>query len=436
MDYHKYRSVASIRMMMIWLNFIIILFDASIVLLATKYVCNNLMAREFLDTLAYLPRHPLAVFAYSLLGFALLVIVMNLRKLDKFQINQARLLCNGLSIGLCFFIIYNLYMGYNGLALLVFADIIFNQKNGRNMMGIIACILVIFLLSNYDIVSSIIPMVSLESYIQVYDATTKTTLFVIQNILESANLVLFIMFLIVYIASQIQENENIAKELSMINEVNKQLKDYAAITEKIGETNERKRLAREIHDTLGHALTGIAAGVDACIAMIDIDPLATKHQLQVVSKDVREGICDVRRSLNKLRPGALEKHSLKEAIQEMLNEFSAVSEVQISFNYQLENVDFENTKEDIIFRMVQESITNALRHGHATMVKIDLYQVDDMLIINIKDNGVGCDEVKLGYGLKQMQERIAILNGKLTYCSDDGFMIRAMIPMKEGEKYD
>ena len=74
------------------------------------------------------------------------------------------------------------------------------------------------------------------------------------------------------------------------------------LPKKIGENNERKRLAREIHDTLGHALTGIAAGVDACIAMIDQNPKATKAQLQVISKVVRQGIKDVRNSLNKLRP--------------------------------------------------------------------------------------------------------------------------------------
>ena len=436
MQYSEYRSVSSIKNMMIIINFIIILFEASIILFSTKYVCNNLMGRDFLDTLAYLPKNPTKVFIYSIIGFALLVMIMFIRKSENFQVRNGRVICNGLEIILCFWIIYNLYMGYNGIALLVFADIIFNTKNGRNTMVIIGFILIIFLLSNYDIISNIIPMVSLDSYIQVYDAATKTAILIAKNILESTNLVLFIMFLIVYIANQIRENENISKELSMINEVNKQLKDYAAVTEKIGESNERKRLAREIHDTLGHALTGIAAGIDACIAMIDIDPNVTKQQLLVVSKVVREGISDVRRSLNKLRPGALEEHTLKEAIQKMIKEFSDVSEVEIMLDYQLDKVDFENTKEDIIFRIVQESITNALRHGRAKKVEINIYQRVSDLEIVIADNGVGCDDLELGYGLKQMQERAAILNGRLEYYSKEGFTVKVTIPMKEGERYD
>lgn len=170
--------------------------------------------------------------------------------------------------------------------------------------------------------------------------------------------------------------------------------------------------------------------------MIDIDPALTKQQLMVVAKVVREGIGDVRRSLNKLRPGALDEHTLKEAIQKMIQEFSEVSDVKIDFDYRLEKIDFENTKEDIIFRIVQESITNALRHGHANTILIRIYQKDSNLEIYIKDNGIGCNEIKKGYGLKQMQERVAILNGTLEYNGKDGFVIKIVIPMKEGENYD
>ena len=71
-----------------------------------------------------------------------------------------------------------------------------------------------------------------------------------------------------------------------------------------------------------------------------------------------------------------------------------------------------------IFRIVQESITNALRHGRAKKVEINIYQRVSDLEIVIADNGVGCDDLKLGYGLKQMQERAAILNGRLEYYSN------------------
>lgn len=436
MQINKYLSTSLIKNMMIILNFINIVFQASIILFSTKYICNKMIAREFLDTLIHLPRKPEFVFFAAIIGYISLVLLIHLRRRVNFKYKYSSTVYNGWEMILCFFVVYVLYMGYNGLILLVFADVIFHIKNKSNTLIVLGGIAIVFLFSSYDVISTVIPMISIDNYIQVFDAFTKTSLLVIINILESTNLILFIMFLITYIADQIEENENITKELSMINEVNKQLRDYAAITEKIGENNERKRLAREIHDTLGHALTGIAAGVDACIAMIDIDSAMTKKQLGVVSKVVREGIGDVRRSLNKLRPGALEEHTLKEAILKTINEFSEVSDVKINFNYQLDKIDFENTKEDIIFRIVQESITNSIRHGLAKEINIDISQKETNLEIIIKDNGIGCVDIKMGYGLKQMKERVAILNGQLQFSGEDGFLIKVTIPMKEGEKYD
>ena len=224
--------------------------------------------------------------------------------------------------------------------------------------------------------------------------------------------------------------------LIMVHQVNHELENYAAVSEKIAEDKERKRLAREIHDTLGHALTGIAAGVDACIAMIDINPEATKKQLMVISKVVRQGIVDVRNSLNKLRPGALEQHGFKGAIENMIEEFTSVSDLTITLDYRLDKVDFENTKEDILFRVIQESVTNAVRHGDATHIDISLYIEDNSLYLKIQDNGQGCEEIHYGFGLKQMKERLGMINGKVAYDGHHGFLTIVTIPLQEGELYD
>ena len=155
------------------------------------------------------------------------------------------------------------------------------------------------------------------------------------------------------------------------------LKEYVAVSEKITEDRERRRIAREIHDTIGHALTGISAGIDAVTVLIDLDPDNAKKQLTNVSNVVREGIVDVRRSLNKMRPGALENRNLKDAIEKMLAEYQELSHLQIDLNYQWENIDFDKTKEDVIFRVIQESVTNSLRHGQATEIKISMLNKDD-----------------------------------------------------------
>jgi signal transduction histidine kinase len=246
-------------------------------------------------------------------------------------------------------------------------------------------------------------------------------------------MVLFILFLITYLITSLDEQSHIKEELDMVSQVNTELNSYVALTEKIAEDRERKRIAREIHDTLGHALTGIAAGVDACIVLIDSDVDRTKQQLKIVSSVIREGIGDVRRSLNKLRPGALEDRTLKDAIIKMIDEYRELSKLNISLYYEWDYIDFDNTKEDILFRMIQESITNSLRHGHAKNVEINLFNTEQCYYIIIQDDGIGSEHITYGYGLKQMKERLAMIGGSVEYMGDHGFRTMAMIPKVKGE---
>ena len=335
-----------------------------------------------------------------------------------------------------FIIMKSLYFIYNGIIYLIFSDALFRFKENKYVKWLTIPLSLLLIISNYNFFSTLFPLVNADAYLNVYTSTTRGLLQVGINLLDIVNLLFFILFLMIYIANEVQENERMTQELIMVHQVNHELENYAAVSEKIAEDKERKRLAREIHDTLGHALTGIAAGVDACIAMIDINPEATKKQLMVISKVVRQGIVDVRNSLNKLRPGALEQHGFKGAIENMIEEFTSVSDLTITLDYRLDKVDFENTKEDILFRVIQESVTNAVRHGDATHIDISLYIEDNSLYLKIQDNGQGCEEIHYGFGLKQMKERLGMINGKVAYDGHHGFLTIVTIPLQEGELYD
>ena len=330
----------------------------------------------------------------------------------------------------------SLYFSYNGIIYLIFCDALFRFKENKYVKWLTIPLSLLLIISNYDFFNTLFPLVNADAYFEVYTSTTRGLLQVGINFLDIINLLFFILFLMIYIANEVQENERMTQELIMVHQVNHELENYAAVSEKIAEDKERKRLAREIHDTLGHALTGIAAGVDACIAMIDINPEATKKQLMVISKVVRQGIVDVRNSLNKLRPGALEQHGFKGAIENMIEEFTRGSDLTFSLDYRLDKVDFENTKEDILFRVIQESVTNAVRHGDATHIDISLYIEDNSLYLKIQDNGQGCEEIHYGFGLKQMKERLGMINGKVAYDGHHGFLTIVTIPLQEGELYD
>ena len=432
----SFRSLSIIRTLMIFLNYFIVLFYSSVILLSTKYIINNNVARDFLNQISHIPRNPVYILLLSMLFYGVLVFIIYYKQNSYDKKNKYNYMYSVLEIILGVCIIYTLYVGYSGIVLLIFCDSIFFLKDHKYSKWILGVLIVIYFISHYDIISIFMNIPNPIQYFNVYDGHIKGILTVSKNILETINIILFIAFMIMYIANQIQENENITKELDMIHQVNKELQDYAAVTEKIGEDKERKRLAREIHDTLGHALTGIAAGIDACLAMIDTHPKETKQQLEVVSKVVRQGIGDVRNSLNKLRPGVLEEQGFRVAIEKMIEEFSSVSDLSIDFHYQLEKIDFENTKEDILFRIIQESITNALRHGGATHIDIYLYKENQFVLLKIKDNGKGCEKIQYGFGLKQMQERVSIINGEVEYDGTDGFLTIVKIPIQRGEDYD
>lgn len=429
-------SLKRIRTFMMSWNFFMITCYAIIFMFSTNYIIANKLSRDFLSSLNYIPENPGLIFFETLILFSCVIVLMNVFDHRVKEYPFENLLFLSIETILGFFIMKSLYFSYHGIIYLIFCDALFRFKENKYLKWLTIPLSLLLIISNYDFFSTLFPLVNADAYFEVYTSTTRGLLQVGVNFLDIINLLFFILFLMIYIANEVQENERMTQELIMVHQVNHELENYAAVSEKIAEDKERKRLAREIHDTLGHALTGIAAGVDACIAMIDINPEATKKQLMVISKVVRQGIVDVRNSLNKLRPGALEQHGFKGAIENMIEEFTSVSDLTISLDYRLDKVDFENTKEDILFRVIQESVTNAVRHGDATHIDISLYIEDNSLYLKIQDNGQGCEEIHYGFGLKQMKERLGMINGKVAYDGHHGFLTIVTIPLQEGELYD
>ena len=429
-------SLKRIRTFMMSWNFFMITCYAMIFMFSTNYIIANNLSRDFLSSLNYIPENPGLIFFETLILFSCVIVLMNFFDYRVKEYPFENLLFLSIETILGFFIMKSLYFSYNGIIYLIFCDALFRFKENKYVKWLTIPLSLLLIISNYDFFNRLFPLVNADVYFEVYTSTTRGLLQVGINFLDIINLLFFILFLMIYIANEVQENERMTQELIMVHQVNHELENYAAVSEKIAEDKERKRLAREIHDTLGHALTGIAAGVDACIAMIDINPEATKKQLMVISKVVRQGIVDVRNSLNKLRPGALEQHGFKGAIENMIEEFTSVSDLTISLDYRLDKVDFENTKEDILFRVIQESVTNAVRHGDATHIHISLYIEDNSLYLKIQDNGQGCEEIHYGFGLKQMKERLGMINGKVAYDGHHGFLTIVTIPLQEGELYD
>ena len=433
------KSIFYSKIALMVINLVAIVYNASIYLFATNYVAAKGFSHSLLERLDAIPGSPSLIFWVSISLYACLLLVMYYRERHPNQLSvydKATII----EILLMLVIFSVLHSSYNGLLLLVFADIFYgskefnSSKDKKYWFSFIILSFGMLLLSNYDLMSLFIKLPSLDTYIRFYPESVRLLLLFGKNFLYSLNIVVFMISLLFYILSAITERHRIEEELRMASQANRELNSYLALSEKIAEDRERKRIAREIHDTLGHALTGISAGIDAVKVLVDIDTNRAKEQLNNVSVVVRDGIRDVRGSLNKMRPGALENNTLKEALIKIIREYEAISNLEIHLRYEWDNIDLDIAKEDIVFRVIQESITNSVRHGHAKTIWIELLE-KETYVMTIQDDGVGFDELHYGYGLKQMQERLMIIGGSVRFENRDGFYTYIEIP-KIGGRHD
>lgn len=436
--YQRYAKL--LKILLVFINVLAVLFTVSVYLFATRYIVEQGLSHQLLEKLEVIPNSPATVYWYSLISFGLLLVIINWRHRllaskteykDWLAVAEIILLITSISA---------MQFSYNGLILLVFSDIFYSytdfytMKSQRYWTAFIVISFSVLLISNFDLLSIIIPLPSINTYISFIPSQYQFMLLFIKNGLTTINMVVFILSLVMFIMYSVSENHKIEEELRMADRANNHLEDYIALAEKMAEDRERKRIAREIHDTLGHALTGISAGIDAVLVLLDLDKEHAKKQLLSVSNVVRDGIQDVRRSLEKLRPGALERVGLEEALLKMIADYGNLSKMLISLDYHWENVDLDTAKEDLVFRLIQESVTNSLRHGHADHVEIGMYSQDKDYIITINDDGIGCKEIVYGYGLTQMQERLAVIGGRVQFDSANGFQTTVFIPKRKGEE--
>lgn len=434
------KSIFYSKIALMVINLFAIVYNASIYLFATNYVAAKGFSHSLLERLDAIPGSPSLIFWVSISLYACLLLVMYYRERHPNQLSVYDKVTI-IEILLMLVIFSVLHSSYNGLILLVFADIFYGSKefnaskDKKYWFSFIILSFGMLLLSNYNLMSLFINLPSLDTYIRFYPESVRFLLLFGKNFLYSLNIVVFMISLLFYILSAITERHRIEEELRMAFQANRELNSYLALSEKIAEDRERKRIAREIHDTLGHALTGISAGIDAVKVLVDIDTNRAKEQLNNVSVVVRDGIRDVRGSLNKMRPGALENNTLKEALIKITREYEAISNLEIHLLYKWDNIDLDIAKEDIVFRVIQESITNSVRHGHAKTIWIELLEEEEAYVMTIQDDGVGFDELHYGYGLKQMQERLMIIGGSVRFENRDGFYTHIKIP-KIGGRHD
>lgn len=180
--------------------------------------------------------------------------------------------------------------------------------------------------------------------------------------------------------------------------------------------DEHNRMAREIHDTLAQAFTGISLQLEAAKNVLSIQPEAALERLLQAQNLAKEGIVEARRSVRALRPKALEFSDLPTALDRLVDKMMFGMGITARVLVEGEARSLDSEIEINLFRIAQEAVTNILRHAKATEAIVQLIYEADSIYLQIKDNGVGFELRSLSnqsFGLIGMQERCDRMGGNL-----------------------
>jgi signal transduction histidine kinase len=221
--------------------------------------------------------------------------------------------------------------------------------------------------------------------------------------------------------------ENLAAELS---DANKHLSDYANQVRELTITQERNRMAREIHDGLGHYLTTINMQIRASEAVLDKDKQKARKLLENAQELSSAALVDVRNSVFALRQDPVELTPLFDRIDEMAHSASFEGR-KISVILVGEPRKISPQADLTLFRAAQETINNAIKHSNASTVILRLdYSDISFISLEAKDDGIGSNNIEKGFGLIGIQERVRLLNGsaEIVTSAGKGFNILIRLP--------
>ncbi|MBP2320189.1 signal transduction histidine kinase [Kibdelosporangium banguiense] len=207
-----------------------------------------------------------------------------------------------------------------------------------------------------------------------------------------------------------------------------------------GVLDERQRMAREIHDTLAQELAAMIRQLQAADRVRE-QPAQWQHHMDQVQMLARRSLSEARRSVQALRPEPLVRSRLPDAIEEMAHAWSQTSRVALTFGTNGTPAPMIPGIEVALFRVAQEALANVAKHAGASRVGITLSYLDDLVLLDVRDDGAGFEPGKVapggdhGYGLSTMRQRLLGVGGTLEIESGpgEGTAIGASVPAIRAE---
>ena len=226
---------------------------------------------------------------------------------------------------------------------------------------------------------------------------------------------------------------NLQGAFEQLTDSNLGLQLYATNAENESATKERTRITRELHDSVGYALTNIAMMMKAAGVLLDRDPEKLRDMVKQAQDLANEALGEARSILYKLRKVNDQSYQGLWAISRLVKAYRLATGVDVEVHYGNVEWSLGRNIDACFYRLVQEGLTNAYRHGGATRVRITMWMSDERTVVQIWDNGRGAPVVHDGIGLAGMRERFADFGGSVQAGNSvDGFEVKGSIPWKKG----
>ncbi|SUV07318.1 two-component sensor histidine kinase [Priestia megaterium] len=206
-------------------------------------------------------------------------------------------------------------------------------------------------------------------------------------------------------------------------------KEYVRQSQYASKLEERNRLSQEIHDKIGHSMTGALIQMEAAKHVMKQDEEKSLSLLQNAITISKEGIEEIRLTLKSIKPPA-EQIGISR-LKLFIGEFEAKHSIAMPLVYK-GNLDLITPLQwKIIHENITEAITNALKYAEATMISIELHVLNKMVKVEVKDNGKGAHLFQKGLGIAGMEERAASINGTVIVDGTNGFSVTTLLPIGE-----
>ena len=281
----------------------------------------------------------------------------------------------------------------------------FNSYNRKSLMtaSLITESFLVFLISNYvDKVNVFffIPMIlDITNSKKIYNKTTYLMLIIIFSLTINIRYSISDAFeysFILLIISILRISEDKLKKS------NSDLEIYIDSLEELTILKERNRISREIHDSVGHALSTTIIQLGAIENLVSFDK-DLKELVFELREFVKKSLIEVRNAINTLKPDEYENYENLFKIKELVNNFSKMTNIDVKITISKYTWKLSSIQSISLYRVIQEALSNCVKHSNATRIQIFFNFNKDNLVINIKDNGTDCKNINKGNGLKDLR---------------------------------